>query len=163
MGSLRAPSALNLNKNKTKKGVLVHGGEVVADVDRDQEHRDPNRPPACHHRHEHLDHLQAAQDLEEEEVVVLRHRGVALQNQDGVDQWHVPSGNFFWSWWTRGGFDWSFCVAVLLYLTFLLLLYFLLLVFPNNNQAGGSEESTATGNIQVNSLMFDVNNFIDQM
>ena len=56
----------------------------MADVDCDQEHRDPHRPPARHHRHEHLDHLQAAQDLEEEEVVVLhhRHRGVALQDQD---------------------------------------------------------------------------------
>ena len=136
---------------------------MVADVDRDQKHRDPHHPLACNHRHEHLDHLQAAQDLEEEEVVVLRHRGVALQNQDGVDQWYVPSGNFFWSGRTRGGFDWSFWVPVLLYLTFLLLLYFLLLVFQNNNQASGSEESTATGNIQVNSLMIDVNNFIDQM
>ena len=125
---------------------------MVADVDCDQEHRDPHRPPACHHRHEHLDHLQAAQDLEEEEVVVLRHRGVALQNQDGVDQWHVPSGNFFWSWWTRGGFDWICWVPVLLYVTYLLLLlYFLLLLFANINQVGGPEESTATGNVQVNS------------
>ena len=80
---------------------------MVANMDRDQEHCNPHRPPARHHRHEHLDHLQAAQDLEEEEVVVLHshHGGVTLEDQGGVDQWHVPSGNFFWSWWTRGGFD----------------------------------------------------------
>ena len=40
---------------------------------------------------------------------------------------------------------------------------FLLLLYANNNQAGGSEESTATGNVQVNYLIFDVDDFLDQM